>query len=237
MRGLSGWRGAVVVLLAALGAVHLNRYTRHVAVDLSDRLAPPLRRVTPETSWVSLGAYRPHEPTREDALPASVRRELEAVLEAHVGGAFRRRLRFVHAQVVDHADPIAQAFARRARWPVFASRVGFLIPVPAEGVEGFIGYVTLYPGHTRPAVVEFPPVRTRPDLARLVPLRDARDTAARHGVVPVHARLQYDATHGQFVYVLTGRYRDLGQTGTEDVVVIAAHTGRVLRTGRNHWIE
>ncbi len=228
---------AVLASLATVIALLVSRTAREQAVDLADRVSPPKLRIAPETSWVSIGDYDPFEPTRYEQLPQSVQTIVDSLLVTHVGIEYRERLRFVHGQVVDHSDSTARAFTRRAQWPVFSYRLGFELPRPVEGVEAYIGYVTLYPSHGRASLVEFPPVRARPELGQLVPLRIAGDTAARHGLIAVRAALEYSVKDSLFYYVLTGRYRDRGMTGTEEAVLVNAHTGRFMRKGTNRWIE
>ena len=226
--------GAVLVIAAG---VFLRSETVQLGQLIAYELRPPHLAVKAESSWVSLGFYDPNESTRPEQLPPEIRARLDSLLDQRVGPEFRGRLAFVHVVHADHEDSTFRTETADFEWRVFEYRVGYAWVEPAAGVQGYVGYVSLYRGQPDSVSIEFPFIRQNRELGALVPLAVARDTAKAHGVRPISVRLDYDPKRGRLLYFLTGIGRSYGGAGSNPVAIVDAHSGRLVELTEYNWIS
>ena len=187
-------------------------------------------RVRGAQSWVSLGDYEARDPRRLSSLPDSVETRVREYMLDRLGADYFSRLRFVGGQVVDSARMYREdPHTRHYEWEIFGYRLGFLLREPSLGIDSYVGYLTLDWAGRPMGVAEFPPVRRRPETARLLPPWEAIKSVVGVPMTPERAELLFDAELDAFVY----RFWQLVESrrlegGTMRLVRVEAHSGRVV---------
>lgn len=207
--------------------------------------ASPARRghqtsVSTGISLVSTGDYKPIEPKTLDEIPKKIRERLRAHLLERLGESYLAKLSFAGGQIVDFDDLYREEpNAKNYQWTVFAYRLVFRITAPEKGIAEYCAAIELDKAGAVIREIELPPVRRSPVKANFIPLAQAYALAARNGfnVDETSADITYDPKIESLVYRLRQTVEYRPPSGTDRVIEVNAHTGRVVSIHDSTWIE
>lgn len=108
-----------------------------------------------------------------------------------------------------------------------------------KGITEYVAAIELDKNSNVIKEIELPPVRRSPLKADFIPLSQAYETASAHhfDVEKTSAELLYDQVTESIAYRLRQTIAYQPPTGTDRVIEIDAHSGRILRTRESRWIE
>jgi hypothetical protein len=201
---------------------------------------PQQTSVESGVSIVSTGDYKPIEPQSLDEIPQDVRERLQTHLLDRLGKDYLASLTFAGGQIVDFDRLyVEEPNAKNYKWTVFAYRLLFRLAAPDKGITEYVAAIELDKNGGVIKEIELPPVRRSPLKANFISLTKAYATAAAHrfDVQQTSAELIYDRVTESIAYRLRQTVAYRSPTGTDRVIEIDAHSGRVLRVFESSWIE
>jgi hypothetical protein len=166
-------------------------------------------------------------------LPPNIRSKVENHLRARVGGDFYPKLRLVKGLAIDLGELIkAEPETNSHQWAMPAYELLFMFADPENGLTSYRASLELDANGEVWHEIALPEISKHPEKATIIPLKEAVAIAVKNGIptndMLVHA--DYDEKIGSIVWYFEGPWRSVDRyTGCHDIVVIDAHSAKILR--------
>lgn len=178
------------------------------------------------------GGFEPRQIESLNEIPAPIRAALERHLQQRLGNEFLANLEFSEGKSVD-LEELHRVYpdSKSYRWEVFAYMFTFLVKQPHKDVE-YHAQIELRKNGTILKEIDLPALARFPERGKFISLREALETAAKHGIKTEdsEAGMDYLEREGIIVFEITQYLGKKDYTHHIKRVRINAHTGEFFDT-------